>query len=366
MWRYFAALAVVLLSFKSFPAFAQNENLSASLSRTRGNSFTPDIGVNALLLYQNSNRGNESYAADRNGATMQEAEIQFASDVDPYWRFVSLFSLHQEVNVDLTTTPPTRTAEYVFEPEELYAESLDLPSVTLRVGKFKAAFGKHNGLHTHAFAFIDAPLANQVLLGNEGLNDVGISAATLLPVSWFSEVTVQAFSGQGEGLDYFHGSSANDFVPLLHLKNLWDLTDDFTFEFGASGATGGNSASKKTNLYGTDLTFKWRGSRSRALIWSTEYIGRERNEATDERAKGVASWVQYQFAQRWWAQVRGEYLEVNADFQRKQSVLVGFVPSEFSAIRLQYDRLNDGAADPEQKLMLQLNYSIGAHPAHAY
>lgn len=368
---------VIIMATCTFATAQQDPSPSASIgSRSRGNSFNPDIGINSLMLYQNSNRGNDALTENRNGFGLQEAELQFSADVDPYWRFVSTFALRQEVEIDNTTTPATRNAEYVFEPEELFAESLDLPWITLRAGKFKAAFGRHNILHTHAFPFIDAPLVNQVLLGDEGLNDSGISVAGLLPTSWFSEITLQGLSGQGEGVDYYHGASANDSVGLFHWKNLWDLSEDLTLELGGSAATGKNSTARTTNLSGADLTFKWRGSRSKALIWSTEYLARDRNEATNERGRGFASWIQYQFAQRWWAQLRGEYLEVkNQDpaspnlipqVQRKQSILIGFIPSEFSGIRLQYDHLDDGAAEHEQKIMLQLNYSIGAHPAHSY
>ncbi len=375
--KYF--LLIGLLFVTSGVVFAQTTLQSQSLStsqRSRGNSFNPDMSINALLLYQNSNRGNNPLSEERNGPTVQEAELQFTADVDPYWKFISTFSLHQEVKIDTTLIPPTRSAEYVFEPEEFFAESLNFASVTVKVGKFKSAFGRHNQLHTHAYPFIDAPLANTALLGPEGLNDVGFSASALIPTSWFSEITLQALSGHGEGLDYYNGASANDSIGLLRLRNLWDLSDETSFDLGLSAASGENSVAQITRLHGADITIKWRPNRSHALAWTTEYLARERNEVTEERARGLASWLQYQTAKNWWVQVRGDYLEVKnqnstnptpvPQFQKKQSILIGFVPSEFSALRLQYDRLVDDAANAEQKMLLQFNYSIGAHPAHVY
>lgn len=341
--------------------------------------MNPDIGLNLLILYQNSNRGNSAFVADRNGLSLQEAELQFSSDVDPYWRLAAIFGLHQEVDVDETSTPPVRTAEYVFEPEEAFAETLSLPLVTLKAGKFKAAFGRHNQLHLHAFPFLDAPLVNSWLLGEEGLSDVGVAASVLLPTRWFSEATLQVLSGKGEGIDYFDSESANDFAYLARFENLWDLSDDLTFEFGLSGISGENASSSTTNLYNLDFTFKWRpdGRRDRALIWSTEAIGRDfERDLNNEQARGVTSWLQFQATARCWLQVRGEYLEITGQdpgapeplpaFQRKQSLLVGFIATEFSAVRLQYDHLSDGEDNDEHKVMAQLNYSIGAHPAHAY
>jgi hypothetical protein len=375
MSRIHASFTVFLFSFLICSiAFSQTSQGSGPVGR--GGSFTPDIGANALFLYQNSNRGNEQWSADRNGASLQEAELQFASDVDPYWRFVSTFAMSQKVTVDKTTNPPTRTADFIFEPEELYVDSLELPGVSLRLGKFKAALGKHNGLHTHAFPFVDAPLQNSVLLGDEGLNDVGVSAAAMIPVSWFSEFTLQGFSGHADSLTYFNGRSANDSVIVGHLTNLWDLTDEATFNVGLSAATGQNKTASSTNIYGVDLTYKWRADKTRGFIWSTEFLSRELNQATKEMGRGFASWVQYQIAERWWVQARGEYLEVKDQdpaavdpiptYQRKQTALVGYIPSEFSGLRLQFDELNDGAAKPEKKIMLQFNFTIGAHPAHSY
>ena len=347
--------------------------LQTSFAATQGSS-NPDISVNALFLYKNSNRGYDPNAANRNGVNVQEAEIQFASDVDPYWRFVGTFSMSQAPDdAKLAQTPSVYSPKWQFEPEEAYAESLDFTVFTLRVGKFKAAMGKHNQLHTHAYPFIDAPLQNQVLLGDEGLNDTGASVAALLPLSWFSEISVQGFSGQTPDDTYFLSSAPGNFVGLVHFKNLWDLSDELTAEFGVSGASGQNSASGSTNLYGADLTFKWRQSLEKAVIWSTEILHRDYQTSTNEKGDGFASWVQFQPARRWWFEVRGEYLQIRdqatstiSPFQRKQSAVAAFDPSEFSEVRVQYDHLNDVSMKDEHRAMLQFNYTIGAHPAHSY
>lgn len=322
-------------------------------------SQNPDISVNALVLYKNSNRGYDPTLENRNGVTLQEAEIQFASDVDPYWRFTGTFSVSQEPD----DSAPTYTPKWIIEPEEAYAESLDFNAFTVRVGKFKAAAGRHNQLHTHAFPFIDAPLQNSELLGEEGLNDVGASLSALLPLPWFSEFTVQGFAGQSEDDPYFMSASPGNLVGLAHFKNLWDLSERMTAELGLSAASGENSLSSSTNFYGVDLTFKWRESLERAFIWSTEAL---RRDLGDDRGQGLATWAQFQPARRWWLQARAEVLETTAMTTHKQSALVAFDPSEFSEIRVQYDHVSDVNDQDEHRAMLQFNYTIGAHPAHAY
>jgi hypothetical protein len=355
-------------------AFASAADSSTGTAKSRGNAFNPDISANTLFLYQNGNRGNNATAtappgSSPNGASLQEAELQLTSDVDPYARAVVLLSVSQQAR------------EWKIEPEEAFGESLQLP-VTVRAGKFKAALGKYNTYHTHAYPFIDQNLINTVLLGDEGLNNAGISVAGLIPLPWFSEVTVQ---GLGADAEPFSNTSPNGVIGLVHLKNLWDLTDDLTMEWGLSGAQGPNDVDKQTQIWGSDLTFKWRpsvGGKYSALIWSTEYLNGQKTldsaiTTAKTKTQGGSSFVQWQFAQRWWLQGRDEYVEVldptaaTADVRRKQSLLLAFLPTEFSGLRLQYDRVDDVAAisgydKPESKIMLQLNLSIGAHPAHAY
>jgi hypothetical protein len=352
--------------------------------------MNPDISINALMLYTNTNRGNYISSSERNGPALQSADLLFTADVDPYSKLTAVFGVHQEA-----ATPREREDEWKIEPEELYVESLEIPSLLLRAGRFNAAVGKHNMLHLHAFPFVDAPLVNSSLLGDEGLNDVGLSAAWLSPLPWYMELTAQILSGRPEkdatGTAYFNNGSANASVHLLHLKNLFDLSDSLTAEIGLSGIKGSNEFPDEasinqigaTSFWGADLTFKWRpieGGKYRSFVWSTEYLNRRINRPTAyNQAEGYASWLQYQFARRWWVQARSDYVQAAESavtpealdlpaFQRKVSALIGFFPSEFSGVRLQYSQNIDGKVDmdPEKKIYLQLNFSIGSHPAHTY
>lgn len=335
--------------------------------QSRGNAFNPDVSVVGTFLYRNSNRGNKATDSEPNGFMLDEAELQFAADVDPYLRANTIFSVHREAG------------EWAIEPEEAYVETLSLPITTVKAGKFKTAFGKYNTVHAHALPFIDNQLISSVLLGDEGLNGEGVSAAVLIPAHWFSELTVQALSAN---VDPFKSTSANGNLAIVHFKNLWELTDDLTMEWGLSGADGPNNVDKHTSVYGTDLTFKWRpskGGKYSALIWSTEYMGGTTNlnpDGTDNasgiKSQGGYTFLQWQAAQRWWVQARTEYVDSQDrltdthEIQRKNSALVAFLPTEFSGFRLQYDHLVDNAETPENRIMLQMNITIGAHPAHSY
>jgi len=346
---------------------------------------TPNISANALFLYQNSNFHKEdtdpaNVDQQRNGFNLQEAELQYYADVDPYTRLSLLLSVHPEYESDGTTVEE----KWVLEPEEAFAESNVVSDVTFKIGKFKAFMGKHNQLHSHAFPFTQAPLTNQLLLGDEGFNDVGASAAVLAPISWFSEVTLQYLRGEGENAE-FNSPTPGDGVGLVHWKNLWDLTDDLTMELGASYAKGGNSFRKETSLSGADLTFKWRpaeGGRYKSLMWATEYLSRiqEQTGVPNELGAGISTWLQYQFAERWSVLYRFDNLKVENTFDavnlpndtwERHSVGFVFMPSEFSSYKFEYDQRRGGPVstsgkETEQAFFAQANFTIGAHSSHSY
>ncbi|AZZ38132.1 hypothetical protein CIK05_15425 [Bdellovibrio sp. qaytius] len=345
----------------------------------------PNMSANTLFLYRNSNFHKEDVNVttpdqEPNGFDLQEAELQFYADVDPYTRLNVLLAVAQSYVTDNTTV----SQEWGIEPEEVFAESNALPATTLKIGKFKAFMGKHNTLHSHAYSFIGAPLANTTLLGDEGLNDAGISAAVLLPSSWFSEFTVQYLRGKGEN-EQFNSPTPGAGVGLIHWKNLVDLSDDLTVELGASYANGQNSFRKITTLSGADLTFKWRpsdGGRYNSLMWATEYLSRTQNKeaVTAEKGTGLASWIQYQFAERWAALVRYDNLEVKDSFDptnllndktERNSLALVYSPSEFSSYKFEYNQKHGGETNSdnentEKSVFLQANFTIGAHPSHTY
>src|SRR5262249_22687810 len=150
------------------------------------------------------------------------------ADVDPYFHANALISLTQEAG----------TTDFGVDPEEVYFETISIPLATFKAGKFKAALGKENQLHTHAFPFIDPPLINDILLGDEGLNEMGVSASVLLPAPWFMEVTAQGIGTNNDVL--YNPSDSKQMAWLGEWRNLWDVNDDLTLEWNLFGTGGAN------------------------------------------------------------------------------------------------------------------------------
>jgi hypothetical protein len=339
---------IFLILFLSVNTFANTP------TKSRGNSFNPDIGINLLFLNQISNQDRSE-----DGMKLQEAELQFSSDVDAYFSAKALFSVSSE------------NGTYGIEPEEAYAQSLSIPHLTIILGKSKMPLGKHNQLHSHAFPFINPPLVNTAILGEEGLNETGIGVSGLIPLPWFSELNLNYT--QGENADLFANPGTENKAIIGRFRNLWDLSDSTTLEFGVSGASGKNTDDLETTLFGADLTLKWRpveGGKYHAFEWASEVLEKDRRGATDGRLSGAVSHVKYQFAQRWYVQYRLDYLGLikpdSMNLTQRHTALVAFLPSEFSGIRLQYENIDDGQPVKEERALLQFNISMGAHPAHTY
>lgn len=352
---------------KSEPQVAQQPPAAKGVS----SAFNPAISVNGLFLggYSSSPRTTSRLTGldFHNGFNLQEAEFQFTADVDPYWKANFILSVDRNGETGV---------------EEGYVTSEELPydllpqNTSLKLGKFYATFGKHNLLHTHAFPFIDQPLINRAVFGNEGLKEPGLGVNYLLPAPWFSELTFQGLAGENDGLFRFTSDAKRRGAYLGHWKNFFDLSDETTVELGNSYIAGRNSDSghRLSQAAGLDLTLKWRPlqmATEKGLIWQSEYLyfSRDRERGDLTRGGGLYSSLQYQFARRWWIQGRYDLLGIpNFDEGRKNrwSTLLAFVPSEFSAIRLQHSYTSQERGSPVNQLLLQFNYTIGSHPAHQY
>jgi hypothetical protein len=325
--------------------------------------FNPAISINGLLLGTYADQGRSDSSREvKTGMKVQEVELQFTANVDSYI-LGNLTIAFEDDEVEI---------------EEVIASLIVTNSLAFQAGKFFTPFGKHNLLHTHRFPFIDAPLINKEILGDEGINEVGVSTSLLLPTTWFSEITLQVLEGDNS---LFSGPLNDDFLYLAHWKNLIELTEELTAELGGSFAYGKNSLASgpynSTTLAGANMTFKWRPAGRelyRTLIWQSEFI----NSSREVDKKGLYTSLRYHFNRRWWVQGRYDFLTVPRDAvsddedrdiaqtKNRYTGLLAFVPSEFSTLRLQYNFLDSSVAENEHQVLLQLNFTIGSHPAHAY
>lgn len=298
-----------------------------------------------------------SGAEETPAASLEEVELSLQAYVDPYARANFFIGISEEGA----------------EVEEGYINFISLPQeFTAKVGKMKANFGKTNLLHTHQRPWVDVPLVLSTFFGDEGLADSGVSVSRLFPTNagLFLEATGEVFSGNAEGI--FEAEEKTDLFYLGHLKLYRDLTENTNLELGGSYATGRLPEVGGSNQFaGVDLTFRYKPLQRAiysSFISRTELIYNDRNDQPD-RAFGFYTSADYQFSRRWFAGIRLDQVDHPDDpglTDQSGSFTLTFWPSEFSQLRAQFRHINFDQSRDANEVLLQLNFSIGAHGAHSF
>ena len=328
--------------------------------------FNPDIGmIGNFIGASGRSRGGSDSLAPQPSFTLQESEMSVQAIVDPYARADFFLAIGQEG----------------IEVEEGYITFPTLPGgLLMKAGKMRATFGRLNAFHNHTLPWIDRPLVMYNLLGGSaddpdtGIKDAGISVSRLIPAGkLFIEATGELLQGKSGTL--FQASRRQDLGAVGHLRAYSDLTEAANLEVGGSYARGHNDAGSQflTQLYGLDLTLRWRPLR-RAIYHSfagrTELIWSERQEpAGTQRAFGGFVSADYRVNRRWFLGGRYDWAERarQADIRDKGlSAVLSYWPSEFTQVRSQYRRNNFGGERVANELLFQILFTIGAHGSHPF
>lgn len=293
-----------------------------------------------------------------------ELEAAFRSAVDPYARADIYLSMGRHDGGDLE-----------MELEEAYLTTLSLPfRLQARVGKFRSQFGKINRIHPHALPFIDMPAVYVNYLGDEGLNDEGISMSWLLPNRrFFQELTVEWTRGPDES-PTFARSAKNRFLYTGHLKNFWDLSEESTFELGFSGAAGPNEVGGTALLGGIDLTYRWKPLRFNtyhSLTLQSEILVSRQEPApgTTFDTFGGYALASWQLARRWHLIGRYDFADLPLDGdwnERAAAAFLGWYATEFQKWEIGLKVIEGSEMEREIQGLVRLVFVIGAHGAHEY
>ena len=296
---------------------------------------------------------------------LREAEVSLQAVVDPYARadfFIAVGPEGASLEEGFLTFPA-------------------LPGgVLMKVGKFKAAFGKVNALHPHVLPWVDRPLAMSLLGGEDGINDGGLSVARLIPNRWlFLEATGQVFQGNS---GVFSSSERRDLSYIGHLRGYQDITESSNIDLGFSYATGRNASGivsgtntgrLTTDLFGVDATVRWRPLRRsiyHSFVGRTELVWSRRDQPSGLQS-GMGCYVSgdYQIGRRWFAGLRydrSNHADDASLLDTGQSVMLTYWPSEFSQVRGQYRRTAYAIGPTANEFLFQFQFSIGAHGAHPF
>ena len=340
-----------------------SEPLQPAAPAASSKVFNPDIAVIGNFL----GTAGSNPVSPSPSLQLKEAEVSFQAVVDPYARADFFISFGQD-GASL---------------EEGYITFPTVPGgLLVRVGQMRTAFGKINPQHPHTLPWPDKPLVMRNLLGgDDGLADAGISVARLIPNPWlFLEATGQVY--RGEQGNVFHANQASDLNYLARLRAYQDVSESTNIDVGASFSMGHNDAGVRdgvdtgrftTQLYGIDATVRYKPLRRsiyRSFVGRTELVWSRRQQFDGvQPAFGYYVSGDYQFARRWFAGLRydrSDHADQAALLDTGAAAVLTFWPSEFSQLRGMYRRTHYAQGGTANELLLQVQFAIGAHGAHPF
>lgn len=393
----FTTTVAAQVSSETAPARSFNPRISLILGGTYADvSSDAPADVAGVLLGPETELHPEGFA-------LGETELAIESNVDDQFHGWASVALENE------------DGETVVAVEEAYIDTLALPwGLALKAGRFLSDIGYQNRIHAHAWQFVDVPLVYRALLAGQ-LNDDGVQVRWVAPTDLFFEVGGEllrgaAFPGGGEdrsgarGLTLFShlggdlGASHSWRLGVSHLAA--DANDRRTGEDVATAFSG------DSDVRILDVVYKWAPNGNpaqRNFVFNAEFFHRIEDgtltfnpdadpafagpteTAYEGTQRGFYAQAIYQFVPRWRAGVRYDRLEADdndiasnpaGEFDglldrsyvpQRYSVMADFSNSEFSRLRVQYNRDETRpGGEADDQFFLQYVVSIGSHPAHQF
>lgn len=318
------------------------------------NAFNPQISLVTDFRWNAVDSDREV----RKRAFLKEAELGLAADVDPFLRAEAYFSFADE------------DGETHAEVEEAFARYGNLGrGLSAKFGKFAAAIGRVQRNHPDQLNWLDYPFMVRDVLGDEGMRAGGVSLSYLFPGDRFNEITLEAFDSHDIGI--FAGANAGAPTFVGAYRTFFDFGEDASAQLGFSYATGPAKAEeegKRSQLFATEVTYKWRpGGSGRSLDFEAEAFW-ARPGGVDRTSFGAFAAVTTEVRPRLFAYAKYDYSEVPGtdDIRRGWSIGATLKVSEFHHWRAEFQRIESNFAQARNLLTIQFQWAIGAHPAHRY
>jgi len=332
--------------------------------------LNPEISISTDMLANYQTESPHYSAESRSGFKLRVVEFMFQSNLDPFSSAKIIVEAgHEGVGVG-----------------EAYVTWINLLNrLNLTAGKFRQQFGVINRWHGHALDQTFFPLPITLYMGEEGLNQVGLSFNWLMPRLFASanELTLQITNSENDKL--FGGEDYSLPSGLVHFKNFYGINPSTYLEVGLTGLAGTNDdigftfARSHTWTYmgGADLTLVWEPvdrARYRGLTWRSEfyYLYRDLGSSPDIEAIGGYSYLDYRLSRQFIIGARVDIAqppELNNDEMYLWQVVpyITFWQSEFVYMRLQWNHLEGKNIDErDNQIFVQIDWSLGPHKHEKY
>jgi len=367
------------------------------------NSFNPAIGVILNGKYGQFSSDSSDFGGfavgeegerDSNGFSVGESELTFSSNIDD--KFFG----------SLTAALVNEGGGTEVELEEAYLQTsagLGLPDgLSIKAGRALWTLGYLNEHHAHSDDFADRPLPYRAFL-NHHFNDDGLEASYVLPTSIYSEIGGGLFRGDDYPFGEADGKTFGAWSAFARIGD--DIGDNQSWRIGAyilSGEADNRLANEDNiifkgdaNIYAADLRYTYAptgNSQEQEVILQGEYFMRDEKGSYEDVAAATGAvnyddsqsgWYAqgvYKFAPQWRVGARysqlysasapaglaGTALDANGHDPYSVSFMGDWTNSEFSRLRLQYNREELAQGQDDNQFLFQYIMSIGAHPSHKF
>jgi hypothetical protein len=193
-----------------------------------------------------------------------------------------------------------------FEIEEASATILrGLPGgLNVKVGQYLVDFGKLNQGHPHGWSFVDRPISHRMLLGGDGLKDVGVGISTLLPVGVYSKLSLNVLSGSSLAWeDEERGTERpigvgrlNVFLPIGEHGNLDMGVSGLYGTYLGRDAEAAEGHNLKATMGALDVKFKYRANDYASLTLQGEWLLNRRQVVREDEVTHVSNGGGFVFA----------------------------------------------------------------------
>ncbi|MBE9563942.1 MAG: hypothetical protein IMF17_01770 [Proteobacteria bacterium] len=382
-----------------------------SKSQTTNNGFNPAISVildGVFASYKNNpddyvlsgyaQGGEAGLAAE--GFSLGHSEITLSNNID------------DKFFAQLTLAIAEHEGSTEVELEEAFFETLALgDGFSVRGGRFYSAIGYLNQQHEHAWDFQDAPLIYRGLFGNQYFDD-GLRLSYIAATDLFLELGTEVFAGGKfpAGGEHSGVGSWTAFVNVggdIGVSHSWQSgvsywsADNIEREYGGHDHGGVGEVplfEGDSHIVGFNAVYKWAPDgnyREHNVKLQFEYFSRDEEgdltllnsspietSTLNSRQDGWYAQATWQFVRTWSAGIRYDMVDSDntgsdasvldeagwlaaGHVPKRASLMAQWEPSEYSRIRLQYNR-DESYPVTDDQLFLQYTFSMGAHGAHQY
>ncbi len=323
-------------------------------------AFNPEIGMVADVTAQLTQSSEDGEGNDK--ISVRELELVLGHDIDPYCRFDAVLSFSDFGDPGVG---------------EAYVSHWGLPwELRGRIGRIRPKVGKATAIHRGQLDTVDEPRVVEQYLGHHGLHRTGVELSRLFMGAWDSlthEATVGVMEGgRCEGGEMF-GTTRRIPSYYTHLKNFIDISDETSFELGATYLKGSRDDDSRLEVdaVGADTTLIHYVTPTNKLKWQNEAYFQFRDETaagTPDHPFGFYSLVDYRLSPRLGVGGRFDYVEPvdpaasnPRDADTALSAYLTFYQSEFARWRVQYKHVEEADGGNDDQLLLQGTFAIGVH-----